>query len=177
MIRLRRFTTEYVESEDRICLRARGEDGEDPLLRLWLTARLLRRLIPVLLQSLEMPDDAHLPQERLELQRFAQAAARARQPVLPPVEHPEGTEPSQPDADWLIRRARVRRAGPALHLVFQGREEEQQALLVLTPQLLRQWLHIVHKHWSRAEWLGHFWPEWVREDDMRTSQALSGPIH
>lgn len=56
MAELQRFTTEYVEIEDRI--RLAGETAPGHTVVLWLTQRLLARLLPHLLQWLEQQTGA-----------------------------------------------------------------------------------------------------------------------
>ena len=49
MHQLQRVTTEYVDSEDRI--RISGSCVDDGLVQLWLTRRLMDRLLPMVLQG------------------------------------------------------------------------------------------------------------------------------
>ncbi len=52
MLTLQRITTEYVELEDRILLA--GELGNREAVVVWLTQRLLQRLVPVLHEQQEL---------------------------------------------------------------------------------------------------------------------------
>ena len=67
-----RITTQYIDFEDRI--RLAGEVGNAAPVVIWLTRRLLQRLLPALLQWLERQG---ADKQRAEvLQSFAQQAAR-----------------------------------------------------------------------------------------------------
>lgn len=62
---LQRITTEYIDHEDR--LRLAGEDAQGQTTVLWLTQRLLNRLIPHLCQWLEQQGgNAPLAEVKLE---------------------------------------------------------------------------------------------------------------
>ena len=90
---LERVTTRYSVKQDRICLA--GElPGGSPVV-LWLTQRLLRRLLPPLLVWLqEQGGAAHAVMGQAlyadALQGFAQQAARAQLQPQAPVQVPEG---------------------------------------------------------------------------------------
>ncbi|MBC7859879.1 MAG: hypothetical protein H7Z39_14125, partial [Burkholderiaceae bacterium] len=78
MSALQRITTEYVGVEDRIRLSGRDDAddaGDGRTVVIWITQRLLQRLLPVLVEWLERQDGATL---RADIARsFAQQAARA----------------------------------------------------------------------------------------------------
>ncbi len=74
---LERITTQYIEAEDRIRLSGSTRDGHSQVL--WLTQRLLSRLLPRLLDALQPSAPAtrlasQPPQD--EWQSWLQAAAR-----------------------------------------------------------------------------------------------------
>ena len=172
MIRLQRFTTEYVPEEDRICVLGRATDGGAVIQRIWLTARLLRRVVPILLERLEPPRQMETPRGAA-IQRFAQQAARAEQPTLPRV-----TLPATPEASisWVAHAVRVRHTAESLTLTFKGPGEEE-AQLVLVPKLHRQWLNILHDHWVRAGWPLDLWPAWMREGADPVKAQAAGRVY
>lgn len=149
---LERLTTEYVELEDRLCLR--GEDAEGRVHAFWLTQRLSRRLLPVLLRWLEGETPAD-PAHAAWLQGFAQDAARAHFEPQPPV--PPG--PAQPA--WLAAEIDLRTAAGALALTVRGARPGEAARLDFGAQALRQWLDIVRRVWDQAGWPASDWPAWM----------------
>ena len=156
MTALTRITADYVPQEDRIRLSGERAGGEP--LAIWLSRRMLNRMLPVLLQWLER-EGGKLPAVNLSqaqtLQSFAQQAARASHTPQPPVRvAPDGES-------WLAHSVDVSSSPQAVRLTFKA-ADGRAATLTLTAQQLRQWLGILHEVWTKAEWQGEVWPEWVR---------------
>lgn len=156
MSALQRLTTQYIECEDRIRLTGEVEAGEGSRrsVVLWLTRRLMDRLLPPLFDWLSQ-QGVTAPRSEV-LQSFAQEAARASLAPQPPVE--AGPESSA----WRVERIDLTRTGEGVYLVFRG-GEAQVAELMLTPQALRQWLSIVQDQYRQGEWSTKGWPEWMEE--------------
>lgn len=163
MTSLQRLTTEYVNFEDRIRLSGEAENAE--LVVIWLSQRLLRSLLPVLLQWLER-QTGEIPRAEA-LQSFAQQVALAK---LTP------QKPIRPDADstaWLAIAVDIAQSEQAVNLTFRG-NDQQSASFVLTVQSLRQWLGIVHETYIKAEWAVDVWPAWMRESRLDSApQAVA----
>lgn len=143
---LQRLTTEYIETEDRI--RLSGEDAAGRVHVLWLSQRLLNRLVPALCDTLARTGDA-----AALLQSFEQEAARAGHQPQPPV--------SAHDPGWLVLAVDVARAGNGLHLRFRGAGDEQVAQVGMAETALRQWLSILLEQYRRGEWPAAAWPVWM----------------
>jgi len=77
---LKRVTTEYVDAEDR--LRISGETGDGGVLVLWMTQRMVNRLIGALAQWLEKQSGDVLPVE--VAQGVAMKTAMTSLPPSPP---------------------------------------------------------------------------------------------
>lgn len=153
MTELKRLTTSYLGVEDRIQLA--GEMAGGATVVLWLTQRLMQRLLPVLLQSLEKKGiDA--PYAGV-LQGFAQQTAKAELVAAPPVSTGQGS------LAWLVVSVDISQTAETVRLTFKGLED-QQALLVLAPKPLRQWLGIVHEAYRKAGWPMVLWPDWVLDN-------------
>lgn len=151
---LQRITTLFVATEDRV--RLAGLDAEGRRQVLWLTRRLLERLLPVLLGWLErQTPDADTPHAEV-LQAFAQQAAQAELVPHAPV------QPEEASCSWLVAEVDVVRDVRQVGLVFKGGKGEQAALH-LVPQALRQWLGIVHEAYWAADWPLAVWPQWMEE--------------
>lgn len=148
---LQRITTEFVDVEDRILLR--GQTTADQVVMIWLTQRLLGRLIPHLLGWLEKQSvmDAQLAEV---LQGFAQQAARTDLPPQAPVQCKGDT------CAWLVLSVDVVSAEEVLQLVFKG-ADDLSASLSLGAQALRQWLNILHDQYRVAGWPLQLWPQWM----------------
>lgn len=177
---LQRITTEYIEAEDRI--RLAGEAGENTVV-LWLTQRLLNRLVPYLCQWLEAHSGfgtagssattatgqaRHADIGQGIAQSFAQQAAAAALAPQPPV---QATDPS---TQALVHSVDVSTAQETVTLRFKGQGQEaaneqaetqaqELAQVGMNAVALRQWLGIVYQQYLRAEWSTHPWPQWMEE--------------
>lgn len=179
---LQRITIEFVAREDRIRLSgARADEGP---LAIWLTKRLLDRLVPVLLESIEreasdLPavgqgdgggDRAARSAEKLPyqetLQGFAQQAARNR------LEPQRAVRVSSDDEAWLAATVSVSRSPRWFKLTFKA-ADGRSASATLNIQQMRQWLNILHDSYRRAEWPLAVWPDWVREAGASVQGAQS----
>ena len=169
MAELQRITTKFVDREDRI--RLAGEDGTGQALVLWLTQRLLGRLLPHLCAWLERrassPDNSHADAARAEvLQSFAQQAALAAlEPQAPVSIH-------APSSAWLVHSVDVTTADHAVTLSFKDDATAAEAATMrLSEQALRQWLNILHDQYVAAEWPLTPWPEWVARPPAAPAQS------
>jgi len=155
MIELQRVTTEYSETEDR--LRLAGEAGAEAgsTVVLWLTQRLLNRLVPHLCQWLEQ-QSGHVPLAEVR-QEFAQQLARAELEPQAPV------QAATPTREALLHSVDLRSTNAAMGLVFKDAAGNSVASLRLEAKPLRQWLNIVYDQYRKAQWPTTVWPAWVAE--------------
>lgn len=149
---LERITTRYVTEEDRLQINGSTATGEVQCV--WLTQRLLARLLPVLLQWLQGEARDALRAELV--QGFALQAARAE------IEPQPSVQVKLADTPWLASSVDVTRTRQAVRVMFRG-AQGQQATVTLAPKLLRQWLSIVHGAYRKAQWPMDVWPAWVSE--------------
>jgi hypothetical protein len=158
---LRRLTSEYVDFEDRIRLTGELEEGQR--VTLWLTRRLLDRLVPYLVDWLERKGQAPLdersspvsaPREGA-IQRFAQEAVRACMRPEPPV------QACLAERTWLVRSVDLASNPGVVSLKFKGFLEIEQVRFSPGEGVLRQWLGILHSLYGRAGWPQAVWPGWV----------------
>lgn len=146
---------------------------------LWLTQRLLRRLVPALLDGLaarslaegeaEVSDALHHD----AVQAFAQQAARAQWEQMP------ATSPVTAGADspeHLVLSVQVAYVAHSVRLVFVG-PQSPVAQMALNPQALRQWLHILWNAWRQADWPADLWPDWMHQDEASQVHAASALLH
>lgn len=149
---IQRMTTIYSAPEDRFQLAVELDDAS--LAELWLTQRLLQRLLPALLGWLQQqvpPDTQHAE----VLQGFAQQTAREVQVVQPAV------QPLPETGSWLVQSIDITPSPQVLRLVFKSKDN-REASLNLEALPLRQWLNIFYDGYSQAEWPLQVWPDWVQ---------------
>lgn len=154
-----RVTTRYDSGQDRFSLA--GELPQGLPVVLWLTQRLLLRLLPPLLAWLQENDapQQHGPLQRLysdTLQGFAQQAACAGLEQQMPVP----VQAASPE--WLVESVDLARGAAGVRLVFLG-GEGPVAAMAMPAQALRQWLGIVCHAWRQAPWPMEPWPAWLVE--------------
>ena len=153
---LQRITTVYSEQEDRI--RLTGETLDAGPVVLWLSQRLLLRLLPVLFNWLQGREGnaalANLMQD------FAQQAAVAELARQAPVQAADGT------TAWLVHSIDLAHSPEAMTLTFRG-EQGQAISLTMQGKPLRQWLSIMRQAWVAGQWPLDVWPEWTGEPAQR----------
>lgn len=171
MAELQRITTQFVDAEDRI--RLAGEDAAADAVVLWLTQRLLNRLVAHLCAWLEqrIPVDTHRYAAAAQaevIQSFAQQAALAALEPQPPVQ-----SKGQQSSTWLVHSVDIASGDQGVMLTFKAAAVGSPcATLTLQDQPLRQWLNILHDQYQKAEWPLTVWPEW-----MAAPQPVSAPPH
>lgn len=165
---VRRVTTRYVPEEDRIQFLL--ELSPDEVKVLWLTRRLLNRLLPQILERLEgawndTPDTAPAP----VLQKFKQAAAvsgiKPQKAVSPAV------NTAQKQSDVLITSVDVRRQKKTF--IFHMKAGDHPVTpFPFTEEVLRQWLGVLHAQYKAGGWTENFWPSWMDSTSREDVAAL-----
>lgn len=149
---LQRITTHYSEIEDRI--RLSGQDDLGRGVTIWLTLRLMQRLLPPLIEWLAKQYD-FTPGADILL-GFAQQAAKAELKAEAPVEVESG------DAVWVASVLDLAYFDQAVRLTFND-TKRHQAVMILESKPLRQWLSIVLDAYIKAVWPLDVWPHWMLE--------------
>lgn len=176
--KLKRITTQYVPYEDR--LRLTGADGAGGTLTLWITQRLLNRLVEPLCKGLEQQTQtkaqtlgaSSIPLVQTHLvQTFAQQKAVAALPQSGPV------VPAPASASWLVETVVIKRLKNGIGLTFKGLDGAQCAVLTLTSVELRQWLGIVFKQSKSAAWPTQVWPAWLEEAAKASKPVKARSLH
>ena len=162
---LQRVTTEYVVVQDRIRISGAADGGETVVL--WLTLRMLNRLVPRLTKWLEQQGVAGATAGVVDnemLQGFAQEAARSTMPPLPAV------QPDSASTASLVDSVDIATGDDAVALIFKT-GDAKSARLTLASHALRQWLGIVHDQYVKGEWPTTIWPVWMEEARQATALA------
>jgi hypothetical protein len=178
-IKLKRITTQYIPFEDRIRLTGADEGGST--LTLWLTQRLINRLVVPLCDGLDkqisptppkQTGAAAVPSLQAHMvQTFAQQKAAAELPKGGPVV----LAPQSPA--WLVETVVIKNMKNNIRMTFKGLEAPQQAELTLSSFELRQWLGIVFKQYKSAAWATQVWPAWVEEASMPSAPVQPSSLH
>lgn len=151
-----KITVTYDETEDR--LRLAYQDAEGQSKGLWLTQRLVNRLVGALLASLGAGAD--IGNAEAALRAWELSAARARLGKDVPVESPPAEQ------HHLVRAVDISHSGNGIRLVFRGIDAQVAALGIEDETVLRQWLDILHQQYRRADWpMGGLWPAWFKAAD------------
>lgn len=184
--KLQRITSIYSDVEDRFQIT--GEVSDESTRCLWLTQRLLLRLVPHILEWLNEIARAEgkgdLGQAEL-MQDFAQQAAKARLepqaavpvPTMPDPNAAIETTPGaatagQQEAIWLVKEVDISKSTNGILTLTFKHESANGVQLAMAPIELRQWLIILHSQWLQAGWPAAIWPEWVDTSPKPSDQPV-----
>ena len=174
MLPLLRLTSSYINTEDRF--QFLGVTDDNTTVTLWMTQRLLLRIIPPLLEWVEQQTPGQLnaaptgQSDNDMLLVFAQQAARANYKTMPAVSHdPQGRSA-------LISSVDVGRFSAGIRLVFKA-EDQAVAGIVLDAEQLRHWLDIMRRQWKKARWPDNIWPPWLSSADISASADTVNTAH
>jgi hypothetical protein len=173
---LQKFTTEFLPEEDRLRLSGELENGQPVVL--WLTQRLLRRLMPHLCAWLEKQpvpgmSGAQVPAMAVEREQVQHIAQQAAQGALQA--HQQAPVQAPLDAfNGLVQIVTLETVGARLHLVLRVEQEPAAEFSVsFAPMGLRQWLGIVYRHYETAQWPLEIWPQWMA---LRATPGHDQPV-
>lgn len=139
---LLRVTLAYSSEEDRICMDGISDRGETK--RLWLTARLVNRLVPHLLRITDNASNETRLSDIPETQKVEAAK---------PVEFVEGSEES------LIGSVDIRSRDSATALIFKDKSTTAQASLTLSLGEMLLWANALKQCHIRGGWSALLWDE------------------
>ena len=173
MLVLTRLTTKYDVEQDRVRISGEVKDGQAVVL--WLTQRLLNRLVLHVSSKLEMPEPTQVKPLSVQTQvkqSFAQQHARAQMPrQIAPV------KPDEHSPQWLVNKVDVKSGPDGVRLIFKGAEQNNQAAVGLPFTPLRQFLGILHDQYRLAGWATEIWPAWVEESALSTDPSAGKVVH
>jgi len=160
---LNKITTQYIDDEDR--LRILGESSVGKTFEIWLSHRLLDRLVDNLLSNIKVKgviDDV--------VQVFEQEAASSSLVQQPPVEKIDKP------ISWLAKEVDINRDTDNTSLTFKD-EESRSAQISFQTIELRQWLSIIYNAYKIAEWSVEKWPVWFKESKEVTEVKDAYSVH
>jgi len=152
--KLDKVTTQYIEFEDRV--RVLGITDNNQTHEIWITRRLLDRLVIALLSSLEKQrpnrakNDIHMAFD----QEIAVTNYMPETPVTA----------SKEVSSWLADSVDItsNKNGVVLHF---KKKNLYKAELPFEFEPLRQWLFILYKTYQHSEWPLNPWPEWFLKSE------------
>ena len=161
-------TMSFNPMEDRVVMDS--SDKNEKVERLWLSRRLLDRLIPSLTDQLEVKSSNEIPTEMEHslAQEKADLDKQEDEPVKMKIKNPS----------WLVTSIQIRRSESNFQLVFLGENTEvsnitkSQAKFDLATTNLRQWLNAVYKIYLKAEWETKAFPPWLKESSSKSNKPI-----
>ena len=176
MLLLNKITTQYNELEDRIELA--GDSENNPPLTLWLSQRILLRLLPPIIDWAEKVTvgERNLTETDSSLvQDFAQQHANENlKPQLPVGSSNNDDQKAvpPPSLESLVHEINITKSSSFIQLTLKSKRIDN-ALLQLNNIQIRQWLAIIYLQWIKADWKDFGWPLWIKAPNEKPS----GDIH
>lgn len=169
--KLRRFTTEYVAPEDRMRILIEMDNNQVTIM--WLTRRLMVRMVPELIKYLDevvltstssMEEQATGAPRTAARPRLSNNAQRQRQMyALGQIEQQKPVSPQTPDCvkrEELITSLQVQLGHNGVLIGFLAKQDMVQQL-PFAQDGLRQWLGVLHSKFRKAVWDDDVWPTWI----------------
>jgi hypothetical protein len=150
MLELDRVTTLYSREQDRISLNSILREGGTA--RIWLTQRIVHRLIPALVKIVE-PSHADRVYAEIVAGVSQQKAVDRQEPLAP-------VKVTEPEHEWLVSKVELKQLQSGTLVIFCS-ATGQQARVAMNAVLMRQWLSILRRVYITAEWQGADWPDWM----------------
>ena len=158
MRKLLRITTKYSEFEDRIRIDAYCD--EENSISLWFTQRLLIRLAKNCFDYLDTTHTKSTKLPRKDRRTQEKAQSLMQQSAQSQTQNEDPVTINDDSSTFFIKEIDIRHSQEQLILVFRE-TEQNQAMIKLSFEQLRQWLSILANLWRRADWPMEIWPEWI----------------
>lgn len=165
-IQLGRFRTEYNPVEDRLRLTGEPLDKNRNTVSIWLTMRLISRLVPHLAKAVNGPKFI-ASNHPSALHSFAQTAATsAMQATTTPI------APAQSGTHFLPETINISNRNNTLIIDFI--DKHQNIIQLPLPSLMiRQWLSVLLTNFKKANWPLNCFPDWT---DPSKNKAVADSI-
>ncbi len=159
---LSKVTTLYDPVQDRI--KISGQFKNDKVCVIWLTQRMLNRLVPHVTGWLEKQQDDKTPRGDL-LNSIQQQRAQNKHAERVEQGLDTAVSAEEAEAEWLALSVDIQHPPGGVRVIFKdkAKEPEQMAVLELPPLLIRQWLNVLMVNYKKADWPNNAWPEWMQE--------------
>lgn len=151
---IKTFTGRYIPVEDRLRLDAVDVDGNKQ--SLFMTRRLVDRIIPVMVEHLEGQTPEGMPSDLVqEMQQDRARQIQAEGGSEAPVEVAPEFVP------WLCRTVHLTKTGPSIVVVFTD-DTHIEAHMPMTAENLRVVLDIFKTLYTSADWGLQAFPDWMQ---------------
>lgn len=173
---LSKLTTVYVPAEDRI--RISGDIGNNKVVNIWLTQRMLNRLLPHMTQWLEKLNNPSTQRADL-LQSIEQQQAQSKHSERVQAGQDTPVPPDEPHQEWLSLSVDIQMPENAFRLIFKDQEKNptKLAVLQLQPVQLRQWLNVLFTVYKQGQWPSDAWPDWMQEQTLPAKAPAGKALH
>ena len=151
---IKRFTGRYIPVEDRLRLDAVDADGNKE--SLFMTRRLVDRIIPIMVEHLEGQTPEGMPSDLVqEMQQDKARQGRAEDGAEAPVEVAPAIVP------WLCRTVHLTKTGSSLVVVFTD-DTHIEAHMPMSAENLRVVLDTFKTLYTSAGWGLQAFPDWMQ---------------
>ncbi len=166
MIRLGRFTTEYVAREDR--MRVTGTDGQGQFHVLWVTRLLMDRLLVAMFKLVDRPggDSRASALADKMIKSARQEAATAKLTPAPPVVAPAEQQ------GWLVINISLKSRDGVMLIHFSD-DDGHSAHAEIGSLHVHQWLAILFANYRRGVWESPVWTDWFVEAQAQRPVAVA----
>jgi hypothetical protein len=155
---IQRFTTIYSVAEDRLKLSIELKGGETKLL--WLTRRLMERVIPELVKIIDRQARRRAMQQPSPTS-FDNFQRKTQMQALGKITPQEAVLADRPDESVLVSAITLRQGPQGLSLIFLDGSKAPCVNVPFNEPLLRQWLVVLHQNYTVAGWKDAVWPDWM----------------
>lgn len=159
---IKRISSEFVPVEDRVRLSAEYDDNE--IQSLWLTKRLLDRLIAPLCEWIEKDVGTDISNKLVN--SFVQERAYLG------IKKQESVKTTEAVSDWLIMSIDINRSNSLAKITFRG-VENQCGFIEFNKNALRQWLGIIYRQYVAADWDISIWPNWMTSGSVSEQMSAN----
>ncbi len=178
-----RVTSKYDEVQDRLHFICAMNDGS--VISIWMTQRLLKRFVPLLLDwlqaQLDVEDKAQAEAFHSLAQTRAQVAMKENSPVVAPSpslstddeaqNHQTPVILSGRSHEWLVTSITISKRPNELVLKISEANEVNAVVLPLPVAALRQWLCALQQLTTRSDWPMD-WPTWLMPEQDAPNESL-----
>jgi hypothetical protein len=156
-------TTQFDPGEDRV--RIDGQFSNQSVVVIWLTQRLLTRLVPHMTAYLEKNSSHELRSDLMQTIQQQRAQSKHAENTQEGVNTPVNA--ASAEVEWLSKSVDVQTPPAGFRLIFKDNEKDPVSMAVLQLQAveLRQWLNVLLLAYKKAGWPTDVWPTWMMEQD------------
>jgi len=165
MVLIDKITTQYNENEDRFSVAALASNKSS--VTLWFSQRMLRRLIPPILEWLDERNNASSQLDMKSKALMNDFASQKATNDLVEEEPAVQTKPISQKAkstisSFLIFTIDIKHSDSVMELTLKDANDNAVGLR-LTKLHARQWLMILQSQWLKSEWPMSIWPDWLTQ--------------